>query len=108
MNNLFAQGDRVLRALHSSSLSTATLVHDIHDSPRGPLSIILVLAAALDVSRWLLLSVSFDEAEDIQARGDRPQLRYRCRCDACHHGKGAYYHMACLFACHRCYKGLDT
>ena len=62
MNNLVAEGDRVLRALHLSLLSTATLTHDIHDSPRGLLSIILVLAAA----RWLLLS--HYEAEDIQER----------------------------------------
>ena len=62
MTNLVAQSDRVLRALPLSSLSTATLTHDIHDSPCGPLFIILVLAAA---RRHLL---SHYEAEDIQER----------------------------------------
>ena len=31
----------------------------------------------------------------------RPQTR----CQACHKGRGAYYHMPCFFATHRCYHG---
>ena len=31
----------------------------------------------------------------------RPQLR----CCACKDGKGAYYHLACFFATHRCHVG---
>ena len=31
----------------------------------------------------------------------RPQLR----CGSCKDGKGAYYHMECFFATHRCYEG---
>ena len=54
-------------------------------------------------NRWTMNGIcNYDGCDQAPARGGHAAVRPQLRCGSCKDGEGAYYHIPCFFATHRC------